>query len=270
VTPVGRHSDSAYEVLAVRFGTRVTSRGDYYLAYGAYGEPDAPIRMDYFFWVVRGAEETILVDTGWDQEVAERRGRTPLVPPLHALAQLGVERDTISRIVLTHLHWDHVGNLDLFPEARLLVQERELEFWSGAIAERHQFRTHVEPADLARVQRAESEGRVHRLAGDAELAPGVQARLVGGHSPGQMILVVKTESGPVVVASDATHFYEELERDWPCVIVADLGEMYAAYDTLRALTTRDGARLLPGHDPEVLERFPRADGSAGEFAARLR
>lgn len=261
---------ATYEVLAVRYGTRVTTRADYYLRYAAYGEPDGPLPMDYFFWVLRGPDETILVDSGWDPAVAARRGRTCLVPPPSAMEQLGVRRDTVSRIVLTHLHWDHTGNLHLFPDAQLLVQERELAFWGSPMGERFQFVAHVEPTEIEYVLRADEAGRVQRLQGDAELAPGLHARLVGGHSPGQMILVVETESGPVVLASDAIHFYEELERDWPCSIVVDVAETYAGYELLRALAADGRARLLAGHDPLVLDRFSPADGGLGEFVACLR
>jgi glyoxylase-like metal-dependent hydrolase (beta-lactamase superfamily II) len=261
---------AAYEVLAVRFGTRVTTRSDYYLRFAAYGEPDGPMPMDYFFWVVRGPDETILVDAGWDLAVAARRGRTSLVPPQSAMEQLGVSRDTVSRIVLTHLHWDHVGGLHLFPDARLLVQERELAFWGSAVGERFQFAAHVERAEIEHVLRADAAGRVERLAGDASIGPGLHARLVGGHSPGQMMLVVATASGPVVLASDVIHFYEELDRDWPCSIVVDVADTYAGYTLLRELASDGRTRIVAGHDPLVLDRFPRADGQLGEFVACLR
>jgi len=263
------HADS-YEVLAVRYGTRVARRSDYYLGYGAYGEPDAQVRMDYFFWVLRSERETVLVDTGFDPRAGVARGRTCLVPPAEAMEAVGASPPRVSRIVLTHLHYDHIGNLHLFPSAQLLLSPRELELWGSPIAERLQFATHLEADDLANVRRAADEGRVHYLPDDSEPIPGVRILWVGGHSPGQLLLVVRTKSGPVVVASDTTHFYEEMDRDWPCSIVVDLPQLYRGYDTLRTLVAQEGARLLPGHDPQVLSRFPRAEGSLGEFVACLR
>jgi glyoxylase-like metal-dependent hydrolase (beta-lactamase superfamily II) len=258
-----------HEVLAVRYGTVTTSRAAYYLRYHAYGEPDAPMRMDYFFWVLRSERGTVLVDTGFDPAVAAARGRTCLVEPARALAALGVGAETVPLVILTHLHYDHTGNLGLFPAARLVVQARELEFWGGPAGRRYQFREHVEPGDVDLVLAADASGRVDRLDGDAVIAPGVRAVLVGGHSPGQMMLEVDTASGLVVLASDALHYYEEAERDWPCAVVVDVAAVYAGYDMVRAYEA-GGARIVAGHDPLVLDRFPAAPGPLAGHAVLLR
>jgi glyoxylase-like metal-dependent hydrolase (beta-lactamase superfamily II) len=260
---------SGWNVLAVRYGTLETTRADAYYRYQAYGEPDGPQRLDYFFWVVRRPDETILVDTGFDPEVGRRRGRTCLIEPAEAMAQLGVGPETVSRVVLTHLHYDHTGNLDRFPDAELLVPARELDFWLGPLARRAQFAHAVEPTELGQVLAAVDGGRVRRLEGGEEIAQGVHAVLLGGHSPGQIALGIDSRGGWVVLASDAMHFYEELERDRPFGVVADLAEMYEAYDTLRELAG-PGAHLVPGHDAEVMTRYPRVDGPAGEFAVEIR
>ena len=68
--------------------------------------------------------------------------------------------------------------------------------------------------------------------------------------------------GPVVLASDAVHYYEELERDRPFSIVANLADMYAAFDQIREIGD-DGARVVAGHDPLVAERFGAPRGRAG-------
>jgi glyoxylase-like metal-dependent hydrolase (beta-lactamase superfamily II) len=136
------------------------------------------------------------------------------------------------------------------------------------MASRFHFHEVVEAPEIVRVEEADREGRVRTFADVAEIAPGITAIDVGGHSPGQAILRVSTSTGEVVLASDAIHFYEELELDRPFGVFADLREMYAAYDTLRELAS-EGRMLVPGHDPLVMERFPALDGSAGEIAVRV-
>jgi glyoxylase-like metal-dependent hydrolase (beta-lactamase superfamily II) len=251
---------ATYEVLAVRYGTLATTKAHLYYRYEAYGQPDAPQSLDYFFYLLRGDGRTIVVDTGFDPAVGARRGRTCLCEPAQALARLGVDAGEVEQVVITHLHYDHVGNLGLFPRAQLLVPERELEFWTGPWARRPQFAEHVEAREIEAIAAARQEGRVRTYAGPAELAPGVQAVDVGGHSPGQHALVVARAGGPVVLASDAIHLYEELERDRPFAVFADLAGMYRGYDTLRELSSGPGAALVPGHDPEVAMRFPTYDG----------
>jgi glyoxylase-like metal-dependent hydrolase (beta-lactamase superfamily II) len=261
---------SGWSVLAVRYGTLQTTRSDAYYRYQAYGEPDGPQRLDYFFWIVRRGDETILVDTGFDPEVGRRRGRTCLIEPAEAMAQLGVSADTVSRVVLTHLHYDHTGNLGRFPDAQLLVSARELDFWLGPLARRAQFAHAVEATELGQVLAAVDAGRVRRLEGGEEIADGVHAVLLGGHSPGQIALGIDGRAGWIVLASDAMHFYEELERDRPFGVLADLAGMYEAYDTLRELSGAPHAQLVPGHDAAVMARYPRVEGPAGEFAVEIR
>ncbi len=258
-----------YEVIAVRYGTLVAPRSALYLHWDAYGEPDGDERIDYFFYVLRRAGETIALDTGFHPDAGERRGRTCLRPPGDALTDLGIDAGEVSRVIVSHLHYDHIGNLDLFPRARVCVPERELSFWTSDIARHPQFSRHVEPATISQLITIERQNRVDRYYGTQEVAPGIQAITVAGHSPGQQVFVVKTAGQPIVLASDAVHFYEELEYDRPFAIVVNLVEMYRAYAMLRQLRQELGAVIVPGHDPRVTERFDGLSGSPSGLAFRL-
>jgi glyoxylase-like metal-dependent hydrolase (beta-lactamase superfamily II) len=256
----------SFSVVAVRYGTLETTLADAYYRWSAYGEPDGPARLDYYFWILRSDDETILVDTGFHPEAGARRGRTTLIEPAEAMARLGIGPETVRRILVTHLHYDHTGNLDVLPDAELLVPAIELDFWLSPMGRRGQFAGSMEEAELEYVRMAEAEGRVRRLLGGEEIAPGVHAVRVGGHTPGQMVLAVFADGvPPVVLASDAVHFYDELENERPFAVIANLAEMYEAYDIVRELAGADG-HVVPGHDPEVMERYPRADH---EFAVRI-
>lgn len=250
---------STYEVTAVRYGTLTTTKAETYYRYHAYGEPDEPLAMDYYFWVVRDGDDVTLVDTGFDAVAGTRRGRTSLCTPREALADLGLAPDDVGRVVVTHLHYDHVGNLSTFPDAEVLLSGRELDFWTGPWARRLQFAQVVEDAEIAHVEAARREGRVTLLADDHEIAPGLRATWVGGHTPGQVVVSVATAGREVILASDAVHLYEEIERDRPFAILADLPGMYQAYQALRD-RTGPGQVLVAGHDPAVMQRFSRVDG----------
>jgi glyoxylase-like metal-dependent hydrolase (beta-lactamase superfamily II) len=245
----------SYEVLAIRYATREATKAQSYYGYAAYGEPDAEIGMDYFFWVLRDGVDVVLVDTGYSVEAGERRGRTTLCPPLDALARAGIEP---RQLVLTHLHYDHTGGIRAFRDLPITVHRRELDFWAGPLAKKPQFSHLIEPDEVSAVAAVADltvlEGR------SAKIASGIDAICVGGHSPGQLLLVVDAAGGPVILASDTIHYYEELELDRPFEVFVDLAELYEGYATLRELAARPGAVLLPGHDPAVCERFPSDDG----------
>ncbi len=256
-------------VLAVRYATLPATKSAFFLRYESYGEPDAPQSLDYYLWVLGDGRVTVVVDTGFDPAVGVRRGRACLCPPREALARLGVDAAAVTRVLLTHLHYDHVGNVDAFPNAELLVAERGLRFWTSPLASRPQFAQHVEPAEIERLAEAERQGRVRTIAGRTAVAPGITAIEVGGHSPGQQIVLVDAAGAPVLLASDAVHLDEEFERDRPFAVVTDLAAMYEAYDVLRALTRETGAVMVPGHEPSVMERFPRVEGPAADLAVQI-
>jgi glyoxylase-like metal-dependent hydrolase (beta-lactamase superfamily II) len=253
-----------YEVTALRYGTRTTRKSECYYRWSSYGEPDAEIGMDYFFWVLRRGDSVIVVDTGFEPDVGARRGRTCLCPPVELLRRIGVEPASVETVILTHLHYDHTGSLDAFPAAELVVQRAELEFWTSAEAKVPRFAAVVEQDEIARVAAA----HLRLLDGDEQVGPGIEAICVGGHSPGQTVLVVAGTGRPVVLASDAIHYYEELERERPFEIFYDLEAMIEGYRTVRALSEQPGAALVAGHDPAVMNRFP-ALGSAGGLGVRI-
>lgn len=248
---------TARQVLAVKYGHRVTTRAESYLNFHLYGEPDADLDIDYYFWVIRDGG-VVLVDTGFAPEAGDRRRRAHYATPAQALPELGIDPDDVAAIVITHAHWDHTGNVRQFPRAQLVMTEAEYAFWTSSLAARAQFAAHCEPEEIALLRRARAEGRLTLFTGQHTVAPGIELTEVGGHTPGQLIASVTTQDGgTVVLASDALHFYEEVERDRPFAILADLPGMYRAYDTLAQLATQPRTHLVAGHDPLVRARFSR-------------
>ncbi|HLI00362.1 MAG TPA: N-acyl homoserine lactonase family protein [Acidimicrobiales bacterium] len=255
------------QVHAVRFATNETTRSGNYLRYGVYGQPDATFNIDYFFWVIRGAHGVMVLDTGFDRPVAGRRGQQHLATMAEGLAAVGVTPADVRTVVLSHLHFDHVGNLELFGEAELVAQADELDFWSSAMASRAMYASVAEDSYLEAVRKADAEGRVRRISGDVDLADGVTAISLTGHTPGQQGLRIAGTHG-VVLASDAVHFYDELRHDMPFVIVHDLADMYRTYDRLRAMEAA-GDVVVPGHDAAVAERFPTTPFGDGGLVVDL-
>ncbi|WP_421726174.1 N-acyl homoserine lactonase family protein [Bauldia sp.] len=224
--------------------------------------------IDYFIWVIRNRDRTILVDTGYDSAEGAARGRPTIVDPPEALQRIGIAPDSIDTIIVTHLHYDHAGGLADFAGARLHLQAAEMAYATGPCmcyqALRHPFTAgHICEA----VKRVYS-GLVTFHDGDAEIAPGVTVHLIGGHSMGLQSVRVNTPEGPLVLASDAAHYYENFEQRKPFPIVADVGQMLRGFDRLRELAGNDG-RIVPGHDPLVRERYPQVFADTGIDVRRL-
>ena len=248
----------SWSLTALRYASRMTTRSDVFLRYGEYREPDGPQEMVYYLWLLRSAERTIVVDTGFSATGGGRRGREFLVEPLEALRRVHVDPGAVDFLIVTHLHYDHTGHLDAFADTPTVVSRSEVDFWTGPLAARSQFAAHIETDEVRRLADRVSDAGVTLIEGEHRVAPGVVSIEVGGHSPGQTILAIDGENGPILLTSDAVHFYEEVERDRACAVLHDLASVYLAYDTIREHVER-GARLVAGHDPLVMDRFPRLD-----------
>ncbi|MFG1922259.1 N-acyl homoserine lactonase family protein [Cryptosporangium sp. NPDC048952] len=249
-----------YEVLAVRFGEWRTTKSAIYHSYGTYQQPDGPVDITYYVWLLRGNDRTILVDTGFRPEIARKRGRTPLTPVPDALASVGVTPGDITDVVLTHFHYDHIGNVHLFPDARIVAGAAEYHFWTGETGRRPLFAQAVEADEVAAVAAAEKQRRL--TLGDPGI-PGLTLTDLPGHTPGQVVVEVDTAAGRVILASDASHTYEEFESDLPFHIASDLPAMYDGLAWLRKAAT--DSIVVPGHDPDVLNRYPKV----GDHAVRI-
>lgn len=244
-----------YQVIAVRMGSRETKRSDVFLNYHLYGEPDGPARVDYFFWILRNKHRTVIVDTGFSSRAGRDRGRELLVHPRQALVELGVDPDDVADVILTHGHYDHIGNADLFPRATLHMAETEYQFWISPTAAQTQFSYYSEKPEIDYLRQCHRNGKLNLFSGHCSPAPGLDVTEVGGHTPGQAMVRLQTTAGSVLLASDAVHFFEELERDMPFIAVSSLPEMYDIFRQLREEARTTDVIIVPGHDPDVLLRF---------------
>ena len=247
--------DDKYDVHALRYSTRGGSKANEFFRYELYGRPDEPIGMDYFFWLLRNGERTVLVDCGFHRERAAAKKRVQDTDPLELLARMDVRPGDVDHVIISHMHYDHVGNVELFPNATFSIAREEYDYWSGPYGNRELMTVLVDPEEVRIVQDLARQERLHFIDGSEQLFPGVVVTRLGGHTPGQVMVEVGTDSGQIVLASDAIHYYEEMELDRPFNLFNDLGGMYRAYDLLRELDARPGTTVVAGHDPRVGAMF---------------
>lgn len=254
-----------YEVFAIRYARRDARRRDHFIG----GDPhDAPMPMDYFVWLVRNQERTLVVDMGFTEAMAGQRKREYLRTPKAGLALLGVDAAKAPEVVITHMHYDHVGTFPDFPNAVFHLQDAEMRFVTGRHMRHAQFRHSYEVDDVVGVVRAVFKGRVVFHDGAAEIAPGISLHHIGGHTPGVQSVRVHTKRGWVVLASDATHYYEHMEQGRCFTTMYNLGDTLEGYDTLRRLAGSP-QHVIPGHDPLVMERYPAVSKELEGVAVRL-
>lgn len=260
---------ATYEVLAVRYGTRQTRASEVFLNFHTYGEPDRVLGMDYYFWIARNSARTVVIDTGFSEAGGAARGRTLLTATAESLRAAQVQPGGVGQVIVTHAHYDHIGGLPALPSSEVVMSRAEFDFWTSPMAARQQFAHSAEPAEIAHLRELREAGRLTLVSGTRPVAPGIEFVEVGGHTPGQAVVVVGTAAGRIVLAADAVHYYEELERDRPFCVVADVPAMYAAFDLIREMAADPGTRVVAGHDPLVPGRFGGTTGGDHGNVLRL-
>jgi glyoxylase-like metal-dependent hydrolase (beta-lactamase superfamily II) len=255
-----------YEVLAIKYAELPRDARSNFIDGDPHETQDMP--LDYFVWVVRNDQRTIVVDTGFSENVAAQRGRTITNPVGAGLEACGIDAADVREVVITHLHYDHCGNEDLFTNARYHLQDDEMAYATGRHMCHRAIAHAFEPDDVARMVHRVYAGRVAFHDGDDELAPGVSLHRLGGHTMGLQVVRVETAAGPVVLASDASHFYAHFENDRVFPVVYNVADVLEGYRKLFQLAG-PARRIVPGHDPRVFERYPAASDTTDGWIVRL-
>ena len=243
-----------YVLYAIKYAHHVSRKSLIFLGGDAN---DGPMALDYFVWLAIGNGRKILIDTGFNKTVADRRGRGWMRCPSEAVQLVGISAADISDVVITHLHFDHAGNLDKFPNAVFHIQDREMQLATSRHMCIHHptFSSSFEAEDVVTMVRHLFSRRLVFHNGDDELCPGIRLLHMPGHTPGMQVAEVLTARGPVLLISDASHFYANMNEGRPFFMYHCIEDVFASYRRIRALALSPD-HIIPGHDPIVMEQYP--------------
>lgn len=255
-----------WELFALRYACHTgRSAQDNFLS----GDPhETAADLDYFIWLARRGAEVVVIDTGFGPDAGAARGRHLLCDPVTALSRMGVDAATVKRVILTHLHYDHAGNLPAFPSAQFHLQVSEAAHATGPCMCDPHARAPFDVENVVDYIRKLYAGRITFHSGDHELAPGLWLHPVPGHSAGLQTVRVFTTRGWVLLASDATHFFANMAKRDPFPVLFDAGAAVRGFDRLAALAPSDD-HIVPGHDPAVMRIYPAPTPALDGLAVRL-
>jgi glyoxylase-like metal-dependent hydrolase (beta-lactamase superfamily II) len=211
----------------------------------------------YAFYIQDG-EDKILVDTGFGDSrfCIEKLGREvrPNEKTLSEhLESLKVSPENITTLILTHCHWDHIGGLNMFKNAKIYCQSTEIS-WS------------ICPPIWAAQSYAslfshfifEARDRLVLIDGDYLLTERIKLKKVAGHSPGSQIIEAKGEKKDIIIAGDALFYFDNLDKNIPN------GESFSLNETIYTLQyfrnrilEKPGTVVLPGHDPKLWDKYKK-------------
>jgi glyoxylase-like metal-dependent hydrolase (beta-lactamase superfamily II) len=233
------------------------------------GDPhEAGMPMDYFVWLAVSDSKTWVIDTGFNQAAADKRKREFLRCPTEGLKALGVDAAEVEDVIITHLHYDHIGNFDKFPKAQFHLQDSEMAYATGRYMANPFFGHAFEVDEVVAMVRNVYKGRVSFYDGDHTLADNISLHHVGGHTKGLQVVRLWTQKGWMVLASDASHYAANMDQGRPFPIVVDVGQMIDGWQKMKSLAD-DPALIIPGHDPEVMKRFPSPSPELDGIAVKL-
>lgn len=240
------------------------------LVHGAHG--DGVVDLPFSFILARRADKIVLVDTGFMREgggeaMSVKFGIPHWISPLRMLGEMGVAPDDVTDIVISHAHFDHMGSIEKFPQARLHIQKREILSWTEAMALPPQFGFLTEiinPDDLRRAFDASVEHRLNLVDGDVDdLLPGIHVRLGEGHTLGQQFVVIDAAKGKLVISGDCIYARRNIcghKNDGVYAPLANgIGSVWEQLKTIDRINREIGgdmSRLIILHDSDRWKDLP--------------
>lgn len=233
-------------ILPLDLGTLNVDKSGLTLRKGLGQRIDAPC----LGYLIIGGPRPILVDSGpcsnaeWGSQHHNPFTRRADQDLDHALRQHNVAPTDIQTVILTHLHWDHCYGNKHLPNARFVVQRKELAYAMAPLpCDAPIYETNLQPTHFL-----DSIDRFDLIDGDHDVMPGVRCVLLPGHTPGLQGVLVDTAQGRMMLASDHCPLYENFDRSIPTGIVHSLEDWYQSTARIRNLAVG----IYPGHDSLVL------------------
>ena len=248
-------STPTYEVYAISYGV-IPDFPVSGLVAGA--DPSRKLDIQMMVWLLKGPNgANILVDSGFYRDKFFKQWKVKgFIKPSEALARVGLKPEDITDLIITHMHWDHADGMDLFPKARVWIQQEEYSYYTSEAWQPKGNHGGVDQDDVMALVKLNTEGRVRLVKGDdQEVAGGIKVYTGGRHTYASQYVGVNTKGGTIVIASDNCYLYENLDKHAPVAQTWDAASNLKAQDRMKQLAS-NSRLIVPGHDPSVFTRFP--------------
>jgi len=244
-----------YSIQAIRYATLP----GFPVAGLVMGAPkDEKLDIAMVLWLIRGGGRSILFDSGFHRESwLKSFPMVDFVRPDEAVKLAGVQPGDITDIVVSHAHWDHMGGIDLFPQATVWIQKEEFRYYTGEAWQPSGQHGGIDPEDVQQLVKLNTEGRLRLVDGDnVEILPGIRVYTGARHTYASQYLRVEGNP-PFVLASDNCYLYRNFAEHKASATFSQADEPANIKNQQRMIDLAGSPdRVIPGHDAVQFQKFP--------------
>lgn len=216
------------------------------------------VKVVFMTWLLKGSNgRTVLVDAGFKRNSKFfSAGITDFIRPDSSLAGMNIKPGDITDIIISHPHWDHIGCLELFPNARFWMQKKDYSYFVTDAWQKGGNSMGFDSTDVTVLSGLNAAGRMQLVDGDdIEIIPGIKAYIGSRHTFESQFVVVNTSTDKVLVASDNCWFYYNLDHMISIPLTIDPVGYVKSLQRMKTLVKPE--LIVPGHDAKIFERFTK-------------
>ncbi|WP_276503511.1 N-acyl homoserine lactonase family protein [Terrimonas pollutisoli] len=246
--------DNTYNIFALAY-TGYNKMPVSQIAVGATGNDS--ITGCAMVWLLKGNNgRIVLIDAGFT-DTAQYPFFSDYVRPDIVLQKINITPEDITDLIVTHPHFDHIGGIDLFPNAMVWMQKDDFDYFVNAAWQKNGFTTGLNKKDVNKLIQKSIDGKLTLVKGDSiEIIPGIKVFIGSRHTYESQYILVKGTSGNTIIASDNIWYYYNLEHLLPIPLTFDPKGYVNSMVRMKRLVS-DSALIIPGHDALIFSKFPK-------------
>lgn len=208
-------------------------------------------------WLLKGNNgRVILVDAGFT-DTAQFPFFNNYVRPDIILQKINVNPGDITDLIITHPHFDHIGGIDLFPNAMLWMQKEDFDYFVNDAWQKKGVTVGLNKKDVPKLIEKSIDGKLTLVKGDSiEIIPGIRVFTGSRHTYQSQYILVNGTPGKTIIASDNVWYYYNLEHLLPIPLTFDPDGYVKSMKRMKSLV-KDSRLIIPGHDALVFSIFPK-------------
>lgn len=252
----GQSQTVNYQIYAIKFGERTTKNALSDVAVGSTSKDS--VNVYFMYWLLKGSNgKTILVDAGFTADADINPKAIRYERPDKMLKELSVKPEEITDIIISHPHWDHIGGIDLYPQAMVWMQKEDYNYFVGAAWQVDGNKNGFNPKDVKKIVDRNLSNKLILIKGDGiEIMPNIKVYTGSKHTYEAQYVVVGSDENKVILASDNAWYYYNITSSLSIPVTHDASAYIKNMERMKNMQSNTDL-IIPGHDPLVMSKFEK-------------